>query len=863
MNINYINRTLSGANINPYSLKVLYNFDHREGPFVTNEVYTGIIQYETSPNLLIYKEYLPGIFLSCYGAENQTIYNSGLFSGNTLLKVSDTIPDDHFSLFLNYSNSQKCNYNYNPTGKNEILSYISSDSSSTYPFEVIIGINNANRIFLEFSGSTGLNHKEIYRKTIIQEPADQNIISLTINRDLLDINYHNFIEEEINSRSFKLDNNYFNQNKNIYFGQKPTGKSDIKNTGFYGVIDDILIFNEYISPNIGQVISKDFIKTGELVTGIIVNSITYNTINSGYVNITGIIGTGITGYQNVLYQQINLDCGDNCTFYIKSGITGFLTGEKIEYKIVEQETVESSTGEYIIDYYDLNYGVKFSKNKIIFNQPIDQKDIFEINYYNQFNNIKNLNYSPAFSIYSANENLSGNKFLLFLNGVNIDYSGYLFLSGRNNQFQLQDQIKDNNDLVKYYRTDEALAFVEKLYTGGYNSPSNPFFTFHYLTPYNFYLNGIKLISGNTVNISAISSSRRVYFSSNSPTGIFYAIRDYNTKFQIGSGLQKVDAQNYVSKNIWLNGILQEKNDKYILSSCVNNSLYGDKSLALPQDDLFDEEYFRFASGQNDTDLDYDVLPYLTKANITGDTQKNQINSFVKELKRTNIWDKFQNILILKSGYNSNDSSFYDLKNTNFSGSVLGGMMRSLSGYKIKTNGSFPFTDNLYFPNYPIKFTGNFTTVFLLENYTGLPIQGEAFLSNETYQQSGFRMGYPFSKEFNVWTNESVPAGGIYIFETNSHPTKYSFITASILTGILGNINSGTAKLLVDNKTKIESSGAYKINNRGIQYLHSPAGGNYGFSNNIALFALSNEDLSNYHSLIRDIAKNTIYSNLDF
>ena len=863
MNIDFLNRTLSEANISPSSLKVLYNFDHRDGPFVTNEVFSGITQYETTPNLLIYKGYLPGIFLSCYGAQNQNVYNSGLFSGNTLLKVSDTISDDRFSLFLNYSNSQKCNYFYNSTGKNEILSYISSDTSSTRPFELIIGINNTNRIFLEFSGSTGLNHKEIYRKTIIEETADQNIISLTINTDLLDINYHNFLEEETYTKSLKLNTNYFDQNKNIYFGQKPTGKSDVKNTGFYGVIDDILIYNEYISPNVGQVISKNFIKTGELVTGIVVNSVTYNTINSGYINTTGIIGTGITGYQNVLYQQINLDCGDNCTFYIKSGVTGFLTGEKIEYKIVKQETIESSTGEYVIDYYDLNYGVKFSKNKIVFNQPIDSKDIFEINYYNQFNNLKNLNYSPTFNIYSANENLSGNKFLLFLNGVNIDYSGYLFLSGRNNQFQLQDQIKDNNDLVKYYRTDETLTFIEKLYTGGHNISTDPFFTFSTASPsYNFYLNGVKLISGNTVNMGIIGSSRRVFFPPNSPTGIFYAIRDYNAKFQIGSGLQKVDAQNYVSKNIWLNGILQEKNDKYILSSCVNNSLYGDKSLALPQDDLFDEEYFRFASGQNDTDLDYDVLPYLAKANITGDTQKNQINSFVKELKRINAWNKFQNIWILKSGYNFNGNSFYDLKNPNFSGNTVGTVIKSLSGCKPLISENNNQSHYLNFQNYPMRFTGNWTNMFLLENQTGIP-NFEIILSNENYEFRGFRMGYPGSKEFALWSSQSVPPGtnyGFNLLETNVHGKPYSFITAGVKTNLIA---SGMATVLVDNKNKVQATGFYYNSPNLITRLPSAAGGTYAFANNIAFFALSYEDLSNDHSLIRDIAKNTIYSNLDF
>jgi hypothetical protein len=265
--------------------------------------------------------------------------------------------------------------------------------------------------------------------------------------------------------------------------------------------------------------------------------------------------------------------------------------------------------------------------------------------------------------------------------------------------------------------------------------------------------------------------------------------------------------------------------------------------------------------------DGDARRYFNRANISNTSIQNKISNFVSGLKNLNVWNKFQNIWILKSGYNSNDSSFYDLKNIDFSGSIIGGMTKSISGYKITTNSFGPVSSRLSFANYPIKFTGNWTTMFLLENYTGsLPTTAQAFLSNDSYQASGFRMGYTANnKEFNFWNGESLPpgSGGFGLNETNSHLTKYSFITASLSTGTLGYIYSGTAKLLVDNKSKIQSSAPYKISNFAIQNLSNPAGGNYGFENNIAFFGLSYEDLSNYHSGIRDLARNTIYDNLNF
>jgi len=262
-----------------------------------------------------------------------------------------------------------------------------------------------------------------------------------------------------------------------------------------------------------------------------------------------------------------------------------------------------------------------------------------------------------------------------------------------------------------------------------------------------------------------------------------------------------------------------------------------------------------------------IRRYLAKTNISDPSIQNKINDFVSGLKNLNVWDKFKNIWILKSGYNSNDTSFYDLKNANFSGSIIGGMIKSISGYKITTNSFYPVSSRLSFANYPIKFTGNWTTMFLLQNYTGsLPTTSQAFLTNENYQASGFRMGYTANnKEFNFWNGESLPpgSGGFGLTETNSHLTKYSFITASLSTGTLGYVYSGTAKLLVDNKSKIQSSAPYKRSNFGVENLSNPAGGNYGFENNIAFFAVSDYDLSNYHSGIRDLARNTIYDNLNF
>jgi hypothetical protein len=267
--------------------------------------------------------------------------------------------------------------------------------------------------------------------------------------------------------------------------------------------------------------------------------------------------------------------------------------------------------------------------------------------------------------------------------------------------------------------------------------------------------------------------------------------------------------------------------------------------------------------------DTDAQNYFNRANITDRMAKINISEFCLGLKNLNVWDKFKNIWILKSGYNydgrdgfgaSDYKNFYDLKNITFSGSGNGTIIKSLSGYKPLAN--IPSNDFLTFTNDPIIFTGNWTSMFLLQNYTGTPVNFEILFSNEGYESSGFRMGYPAVKEFTLWAGQSVPPGtpSFNAVETNVHSTPYSFITAGVKTNL---INSGMATVLVDNKNKIQSTGYYYDSSRPITTLSAPAGGTYSFPNNIAFFGLSYEDLSNYHSGIRDLAKNTIYNNLNF
>lgn len=506
------------------SLKIDYDFSGISGLFVPNTLFSNQVQFGSiGLNYYVNDEYYPGIFISCYNEQNYT--GSGIFQGENALKVINNLTGDSITLFYNVGkiscdnnfiiNSQPYNI---PSGYVQVISYIES-KNNTEPFEIILGLNDANKITLDFSGRKN-NLNEIYKNINPSEIAAQNILSLSINQNIIEYTYFDIIEDEINNKSIILNNNYFKQPKNIYIGNIPTGKRRANYTGYFGLVDDFIAYNEYIDLSFSEKISKLFIKTGENTGYTNITSITYDIIQSGYLNPTGILGTGITGYQLILSDEvINSSCGDNCIVYVKSGVTGLLTGEKIEYAVVNQEQINTSQQQIIYDLYNENYASRFTKNHIIFTPRIDDQDIYNINLYRDVTNkIEIPNYSLLNNIYITTDNINNKSKLIFFNGVSIptggnSISGGYFLSG-DNKFIINMYTKSINDTVLYSASDYTGSAHYKLsYTGESKNelfefkydPQNVIYpeTFNYLKSGNpnpsVFLNGQKLLNNYQYN----------------------------------------------------------------------------------------------------------------------------------------------------------------------------------------------------------------------------------------------------------------------------------------------------------------------------------------------------------------------------
>lgn len=627
MNHQYITEYLLDNQKETGSLKIYYDFSGISGLFVPNRIFKDHEQFGLiNSNFFVNKEYSPGIFVSCYHQQNYT--GSGIFQGSNNLKVLNDLSGDAITLFYNFSDIS-CgksfvinNTGYQiPTGYTKVLSYLESNDNSKR-FEIILGLNDLNKLTLEFSGNiSGSN--EIYKKTNFFEFATQNICALRLNNQYIEYTYFDIIEDEIYNQRIDLSGNYFKQEKDIYIGNIPTGRSRNFYTGYYGILADFVGYNEYIDLDSCSELSKIFLKTGERFEYITITGFSYNLIQSGFLNPTGILGTGITGYRLVPSNEIiDVSCGQNCVVYIQSGITGVITGEKIEYKIVNQSQLQSSQEIIKYNLYDENYASRFSKNNIIFNSKLDNEDIFEIQFYKDLSNkIEYPSYGIIDQSYVCQDDLTNKNLLIFINGVNIRSGdiGYR-ISSENNKFKIQNYNRDYNDLVYYsisnytgskytnliYNGDATLDgalyfgptvnFNNNIYHAIFKTTTRDKLT---LNP-NVFLNGQKLISGLDFIL------RRNPFIQG------FIFEDLCIKSGLSTGYLNVVTDNYISRitgcnikiyqntgitysneRIWVNGIYQNKNENYILTSCSNSALFVDKEFFISKDSIFDGQDYRF------------------------------------------------------------------------------------------------------------------------------------------------------------------------------------------------------------------------------------------------------------------------------
>lgn len=602
MNLSYLNNYFSDKSLNKDAIQLYYDFDQVSGVFLKNKIYENEVQfYPVAQGFSINKKYSPAFFNTKYGQVSFT--GSGVFQGTNTMQIFEESTSSDNSLFINFGRLN-CNKNFTlnsdlisiPTGKIQTLSYIKS-KNNTNPFQIILGLNDANDLTLEFSGGA-----ESYKTVTPKELSFQNICCLKFGRNILELNYYDIIENETHKSRIDITGNYFEQNKQLYIGNIGSGFVDQNYTGFFGTIDDILLLNNIPDDEQSFGLAKLFIKTGEYIDVVNLTGLTFNVISNAYLNPTGIIGVGINGYQDIKIEEA-LVSGSLTGIYIQSGITGNITGETIEIQTSTQSVI-SNTGQIITKYdlYDEKYACNFTKNNIVFNKKLDNEDVFEIQFYLD-SQIK-INYADYLSIsdiYTTEDSILNKNNSIYFNGVRL-VSGENYRYTNANQFIISNYHTgdiDSNDSVFY--TSSSLT-GNKEYQTYFNQsvPSGDYYLAYTFTDSssnwnksNIFLNGQKLISGFNYIIAGIGLNS-LYLKNNLPTGLISIIKDNFISGVTGCNIKKYNTSlAYNNEQIWLNGIYQHKGDDYILTSCYDSILLPSEDIDLKQDAIFNNEYYRF------------------------------------------------------------------------------------------------------------------------------------------------------------------------------------------------------------------------------------------------------------------------------
>ena len=483
MKTEFIYNFLSGEKIGFEKFASHIDFNYISGSFVKNNRHNNEIQFGYNPTSgnFIFSEYSPGVFTSCYKYSN--LSGSGLYDGETALKLNKNFNSGNVTILINYINNVNNYKNTNVSGKSKILLDISSDPDNADAFSYSIGLTDNNNFIIEYSGrKSGVTE---YKKNFVYDILPSNNIACVSFKD----NYINFYQIDINTNFYDLNSislarNLNNLDKSIYIGNKLNYKKDI-HTGFSGIIKDLVLIEQNLDQNQLISLGKIIAQTGSISSGYYLNSNPYKIFYSGKINPTGIIGTGIVEYTRVLKDTFNINCQENqnCNIYVLSGVTGLITGYKIEY---------SNETEYSGD---------FITEKMY---PIYDQNIF--GNYSNFDIKKLLSNNSAYEIqtygFYLDKNIySGNIVDTVYNSLNyIFYDGKIvgdFISGQNyvSISGAQGNIYVNNAEIPYMNG-------KYLSSGIYN--------------YSLYSNGIPLpVTKRTLYVSSLYNKSVIRWTNNS------------------------------------------------------------------------------------------------------------------------------------------------------------------------------------------------------------------------------------------------------------------------------------------------------------------------------------------------------------
>jgi hypothetical protein len=305
------------------------------------------VAYDFANNPLLTTGYILPTYWSsgCYtGIANGSLANfsqvsgSGFFNSLNSVDISGSIPDDNFSFLFSYEKLR--------TGS-EILLSSAVGSSFSQRSGVTLGINDLNKLFLEYWNPVDGKFSKTYTENI----GSKNIVYFNKSYGQFNFGIYDPVSSKLDVQSIDLFNDSYSHSNKFRIGNIYSSNIWSSGNGFSGFIDDFycltgsfsqdyfgilssglysFLSEEQIS-GIGYKCDKISLLTG---SGVIIGTgvtgyetvTTYTTgyvptgyYNSGYLYF---VGTGVTGYENRFIGNIEDGCGFLNPTYVLTPLTG-------------------------------------------------------------------------------------------------------------------------------------------------------------------------------------------------------------------------------------------------------------------------------------------------------------------------------------------------------------------------------------------------------------------------------------------------------------------------------------------------------------------------------------------------------------
>ena len=532
MNRTIFDNFMSRYAIETGNLKIFYSFLNGSGEILFNDLYTTGQHY--SGSCLLADRY-PGLSVGYGEGPASGVNGYGTFRYADLLRIGYQLSDENWTAFLDFEALNHC-------GSDEAeLAVLMTNKENPTDNGFTLGLNKGNRLVFEnYYGGGKVN------KILFDEVADAAVVSLSKNNATFELTYHNFPQSTHNSISFELDN--YTAGNTWYLGGlfNPT----YGYTGLSGYFHEFLYFNAPIDKLTKNAFSKAFFVSGIEAAYITTGTQYIGLISSVNYNPTGLLGTGIIDYETSSVDISQKD-GADISLCLLSGVTGYITGEIIEFITGAPTGINSEVFVPANDLYDYSKLLKYSKSNPVYFGAVTTGDIIEIYSFREPNPDINLNlpYDTLYGVFKpANNNAS-----IYFNGLyqesGFDYTvtgTYTFASGFNNlDGTMYDIISGSRTRYEYHNTG-----LGSLYTiNGVAATQD------------VYLNGQKLISG--LNYSGVGTNLFLMDAANLGTGILQFVPRHEDLYQIKTGNIDLASFKFAMDQTWLNGQRLKHGESYI------------------------------------------------------------------------------------------------------------------------------------------------------------------------------------------------------------------------------------------------------------------------------------------------------------